>query len=112
MEMYPSSSIIKFQFNTYVISVLVIFFLQNRYAAPTIDDIESWPVLVNDEAHRGNELVQEFFSFYGSSPFLWHSIVSVHAGTLIDARLVSFLREPSLEAPLSVAEQRFVPETN
>lgn len=111
MEMYPSSSIIKFQFNTYVISVLVIFFLQIRHAAPTIDGIESWPLLENDDTHHKNELILEFFSFYGHNSFLRNSIVSVHAAKLIDARLVSDPNKYFSEKPFTAAEQRFVPET-
>lgn len=103
--MYPESSIVKFPFNTYIISVLVIFFLQVKHNAPIVDDVWSLPTLEKDNFSNlrvSSEFVRDFFSFYGNSPYLWTHIVSVHTGRWIE-------RRPKLENPSpSPAEQRLV----
>lgn len=109
MEMYPESSIVKFPFNTYIISVLVIFFLQVKHNAPVVDDVWSLPNLEKDNLSNlrsSSELVRDFFSFYGNTPYIWNHIVSVHTGRWIE-------REPKKEySSTSLAEQKLVSKKN
>lgn len=86
-----------FTFNTYIISVLVIFFLQMNYDLPTINDItilmgngqsESIPnpKSFEDKKHF-NRILSDFFHFYGSRYEINNHLISVCVGRWQEQRL-------------------------
>lgn len=68
--------IAQFEFNTYVISVLVIFFLQVNHKFPTIDQSLSVRSMIADF----KPVLRQFFSFYGNQYEMWHHVINVHVG--------------------------------
>lgn len=101
--MHPNNEIIKFHFNTYLISVLVIFFFQVNYGAPVIEHIWTNPTEMISETtnHPFMQYVQEFFSFYGNTYQIENHVISTHIGRLQQRKL-----QPV--QGLSLAQQRFV----
>lgn len=78
-----------FQFNTYIISVLVIFFYQNDQKFPKVANVPSLhaksidnvpPVNVN----KLKRAVRQFFQFYGKIYGMNHKIISINIGRLED----------------------------
>lgn len=73
-----------FQFNTYVISVLVIFFLQQKQKFPKCANVQATQYLAIDRVpHENIEqlkwLVTDFFGFYDSDKLIYQKI-NVHTG--------------------------------
>lgn len=83
-----------FQFNTYIISVLVIFFLQNKSELPSLAYISSlkqeYPQ-TKVEPRKFKQLLLEFFGFYGKV-CLEENVISTHIGELV------YLKDQSREA--------------
>lgn len=68
--------IAQFEFNTYIISVLVIFFLQVNHKFPTIDRSTAICSMVSDF----KPVLRQFFSFYGHQYEIWNHVINVHIG--------------------------------
>lgn len=78
-----------FQFNTYIISVLVIFFYQNYQKFPKIANVPSLPAKSIDKVPLVNvnklqRAVRQFFQFYGKIYGMNHKIISINTGRLED----------------------------
>lgn len=67
-----------FQFNTYIISVLVIFFLQKNYEFPVIGKLDANMKMQNE--FQLEKLVLEFFNFYANQYQMKNQIISAHFG--------------------------------
>lgn len=75
-------NIIRFQFNTYLISIFVIFFFQVVYDAPVVKDIKNFQPtnFSNYENEDVLKFAREFFLFYGVDYNLYRNFLSVHLG--------------------------------
>lgn len=74
-----------FQFNTYIISVLVIFFFQIKYYIPKVNDLresklKSLDDVPNMDKQRLKRVVMEFFEFYANKYDFNTQIMSVKYG--------------------------------
>lgn len=67
----------EFEFNSYIISVLVIFFLQINYGLPTTMNLESTYTKITKE---WSHLIFEFFKFYSTSYLNKGHIISARFG--------------------------------
>ncbi|XP_031626105.1 uncharacterized protein LOC116342572 [Contarinia nasturtii] len=87
-DMYPNSDIIQFQFNTYIISILVIFFFQMNFNAPSIENIWSHPPLA-PPSNGGDikAIACKFFAFYGNNYQIWNHVISTQIGRWQERRL-------------------------
>lgn len=95
-EIAATNGVSVFRFNTYIISVLVIFFLQVKHGFPTINSLSSAPTSIHFERTTISQIVREFFEFYGKSFEVSKKIISIHVG-----------RWQDLEAP---KQKRLSPE--
>lgn len=71
-----------FHFNTYIISVLVIFYLQMKHKLPVVKDLAS---TINNKISFGSaddlgQFVRDFFHFYGKSFERNTHIISANVG--------------------------------
>lgn len=82
MEEAIKHGIEAFHFNTYIISILVIFYLQMNYKLPIINHINS--LTFNQISYAMNQdlskYVRGFFQFYGKTFEQKTHIISVHIG--------------------------------
>lgn len=82
-----------FRFNTYIISVLVIFYLQLNQKFPTLPDVPSSHIKSMDRVPQSvdkeylKRLVSEFFEFYGKKYELKNQLISVNIGRWQDPLL-------------------------
>lgn len=95
-----------FQFNTYIISVLVIFFLQVNYGIPVVSDA---PILVGsintvqasqsivDETKDFDRMLNEFFHFYGTRYEINNHLISARIGRWQEIRLAGQQKHFSAE---------------
>lgn len=81
--------IAKFKFNTYIISVLVIFFLQMNYSLPKIDDFSKTTSSVSSKIKSFKTIPREFFAFYGNNYQMWNHVISAHVGRWQERRIQS-----------------------
>ncbi|XP_031626107.1 uncharacterized protein LOC116342573 isoform X2 [Contarinia nasturtii] len=88
-NMLNKSGLAKFEFNTYIISILVIFFLQMNHKLPRVGDMQS----TDNSASKTSNIVsfrdipQNFFSFYGNSYQMWNHVISAHIGRWQERRI-------------------------
>lgn len=84
---------IAFEFNSYILSVFVIFFLQVNSNLPTVDKFISsdQPVETNDqlsdESKNFGLLVRAFFQFYGDKYNIEEHLISTYIGQWQQIRL-------------------------
>lgn len=77
-----------FQFNTYMISVLVIFYLQTNYGLPTINDVpdllpnEHTAKALVDDLKYFERIVNGFFEFYSIGYESNNHLISTRTGFL------------------------------
>ncbi|XP_031625839.1 uncharacterized protein LOC116342388 [Contarinia nasturtii] len=85
-----------FQFNTYIIAVLVIFFMQVHYDLPTVSEIStlaasgkitSTPKSILEEQKIFGKILFEFFHFYGARYEVNNHLVSARIGRWQEQRL-------------------------
>lgn len=88
-----------FEFNTYIISVLVIFFLQMNYGLPVVNDITilvgsgQSKALVSktkstlDDMQDFDKMLGEFFHFYGGRYEINNHLISTCIGRWQEQRL-------------------------
>lgn len=87
------STRIVFQFNTYIISVLVIFYLQLNQMFPKLPNVPSSHIKSMDRAPQNvdkeylKRSVNGFFEFYGKNYELKNQLISVNIGRWQDPRL-------------------------
>lgn len=86
-----------FQFNTYVITVLVIFFMQANYDIPIVQEIAT--IRSNSDAMKTAEasltkdsasfdkILAEFFWFYGQRYQIWNHVISLNIGRWQERRI-------------------------
>lgn len=72
------SRMAKFEFNTYMISVLVIFFLQVTYNLPKVNEISL--NVSNADISNFKIIPHEFFEFYGNYYQLQNHVISASIG--------------------------------
>lgn len=82
-----------FQFDAYIISVLVIFFLQVDYDLPTVNDFQSAGAEVKrkckafDDQKHFSQILFEFFHFYGTRYEINNHLISARIGRWQEQRL-------------------------
>lgn len=88
---------IAFQFNTYMISVLVIFFMQVNYDVPIIQEMAS--IRSNKDALKKSvaslkkdldsldKILADFFRFYGHRYQIWNHMISLNIGRWQERRI-------------------------
>lgn len=86
-----------FQFNTYMICVLVIFFMQVNYDAPIAQDVHSIrsnsTAISNADASFRKDLtvfdkiLADFFWFYGQRYQIWNHVISLSIGRWQERRI-------------------------
>lgn len=100
-EVTAKDGSIAFQFNTYIISVLVIFFLQVKYNFPLINELESVLSANTRFPLKGTiaQLMKEFFEFYANVYEVHKKVISLNMGRWQD-------REAPPEQKLNSPEQQ------
>lgn len=88
-----------FEFNTYIISVLVIFFLQMNYNLPTVNKLSDYTSCINIPNYK--EVPRQFFNFYGNKYSTKSHVISVHIGQWKQIHV------ESQQKHFSAAEKRF-----
>lgn len=88
-----------FEFNTYIISVLVIFFLQMNYNLPTINKLSDYTSCINIPSYK--EVPRQFFNFYGNIYSSKSHVISLHIGQWKQIHV------ESQQKHFSAAEKRF-----
>lgn len=71
--------LVAFHFNTYIISVLVIFYLQLKHKLPKIKELSSNKAQLPGGLKLG-QLIEGFFSFYGKTFESGAHLISVNVG--------------------------------
>lgn len=83
-----------FHFNSYIISVLVIFFLQNKRNFPKLIDLPRHHNKCVDHVFSVdnetlNETARQFFEFYGKEYKMESHLISINIGQWVDWPLFS-----------------------
>lgn len=76
-----------FEFNTYIISVLVIFFLQLELGEenfPTVDKLITNNARINSNITNFRPVLRLFFEFYGNRYQMCEHIISINIGRWIE----------------------------
>lgn len=92
-----------FEFNTYLVSVLVIFFLQMNYKFPTVGQTS---VGICSVVSDFKPVVRQFFEFYGNHYDIPNHVISTQTGDWRKRRI-----RPQQEQ-LSAAEMQLVSSTH
>lgn len=97
-----------FQFNTYIISVLVIFYLQLNQNFPKLAKVPASQVTSIDkvppvDGHLLKQSIRQFFEFYGNFYEINDQVISVHVGQWENRK---FDKNPQHE--LTPEQKRFV----
>lgn len=102
-----TQGLVAFQFNTYIISVLVIFFLQMNYDFPKVDAVPLVNVMtintvpsINKDALK--KAIRAFFNFYAKQYEVDRLLISVQIGRWQERRLQAEQRKFTAE------QKRFV----
>lgn len=87
-ELMAPKGLHAFRFNTYIISVLVIFFLQVNYNLPKLAHLPSSGIEFIDHLPKFNKndlkrAIVQFFEFYGKI-YALEDVISVHNGRWVD----------------------------
>lgn len=90
------------EFNTYIISVLVIFFLQVDHGFPTVDQILGQDSSIDSKASYFKPILGQFFAFYGHRYQMQNHVISAHIGRWQERQMQSEQKN------FSTAQQRFV----
>lgn len=77
----------QFHFNTYIISVLVIFFLQMDHNVPTVDNIMNFTSNPNSKCKNFKALPRQFFELYGNRYQMCNHVISAHIGQWQERRV-------------------------
>lgn len=86
-----------FQFNAYIISVLVIFFMQVNYEIPIISEMAAFRSNADAMKKAGashkrdlaniDKLLADFFWFYGQRYQIWNHVISLNLGRWQERRI-------------------------
>lgn len=96
------TGIAHFQFNTYIVSVLVIFFLQMEFGEasfPTVDKLLTTTAQINTNIPNFKPVLRQFFHFYGNQYQIWNHVISINIGQWHEMRA-----EPKI---FSLAQKRY-----
>lgn len=77
----------QFEFNTYIITVLVIFFLQMHYDLPTVDEISNPAPKKRSKTVDLAAIARQFFTFYSKNYEIGNHIISPQIGQWQEKRL-------------------------
>lgn len=94
------SGSVAFRFNTYIISVLVIFYLQLNYNLPRVSELSN-KVLFSPKEEFG-QIVRGFFKFYGKHFECNNHLISINIGKWQEKKIQKSQQHFSSE------QQRFV----
>lgn len=74
--------LLAFDLNTYIISILVIFYLQSNHGLPPATELDSKTATTTKFSSKNKlgEHVTEFFEFYGNEFALKSHLVSINVG--------------------------------
>lgn len=81
--------IARIELNTYIISVLVIFFLQMNYGYPTVDQLMHQNFTICSKIFNMKTVLRNFFGFYGNQYDILNHIISANIGQWQDRRSLS-----------------------
>ena len=87
--LYFFLGIARIEFNTYVISILVIFFLQTNYEFPTVNQLMQQNSTICPKLFNMRIVLRNFFLFYGNHYKMLNHIISAHIGEWQDKRSLS-----------------------
>lgn len=86
-----------FKFNTYMISILVIFFMQVNFSLPTIQEMASMRpnaeaikkanASLQKDLENVDKLLVDFFWFYGNRYQIWNHVISLNIGRWQERRI-------------------------
>lgn len=77
----------QFEFNTYIITVLVIFFHQMHYDLPTVDEISNPAPKKRSKTVDSAAIARQFFTFYSKNYEIGNHIISPQIGQWQEKRL-------------------------
>lgn len=96
-SIYDENGAVAFQFNTYMISALVIFFMQVNYDVPTIQDVASYRLKpeamkkanasLKKDLECFDKILSDFFYFYGNRYQIWNHVISLNIGRWQERRI-------------------------
>lgn len=88
-DFFNQKGIAHFRFNTYTISVLVIFFLQMEFKAsfPPIETLLTTTAKINSNISDFKTVLRQFFHFYGNRYQIWNHVISINIGQWQERRL-------------------------
>ncbi|XP_055323571.1 uncharacterized protein LOC129578676 isoform X2 [Sitodiplosis mosellana] len=81
--------IAKFKFNTYIISVFALFFLQMNHKLPKVCDFFKSGPSSSSSITSFKMIPKEFFALYGNSYQMWNHVISAHIGRWQERRIQS-----------------------
>lgn len=84
------ADIAHFQFNTYIVSVLVIFFLQMEFGEasfPPVDRLLTTSANVQSNISDFKPVLRQFFYFYGNRYQICNHVISINIGQWQERRL-------------------------
>lgn len=93
-----------FDFNTYIISLLVMFFFQVNYNLPNIFNFQNSSHKKRFKDVNIKAIAREFFSFYGHIYNMRTQVISVQTGRWKQRQLNPYQKH---QTQLSSAEQRY-----
>lgn len=92
----------RFEFNTYTISILVIFFLQVEYKYPKVEQIVNQYQTTSPKIPDLEQAIKGFFTFYGKRFQMGNHVISANIGQWQERH-----NQPKQKLS-SAAKQRFV----
>lgn len=88
---------VAFQFNTYTIAVLAIFFIQVNYEAPTLQEMmdmrsnatamKTAQLSLKKDLAIFDKILADFFWFYGHRYQIWNHVISLSLGRWQERRI-------------------------
>lgn len=80
LDALQRQNILNFEFNTYTISILVIFFLQVEYKYPTVEQIANQGHTIPSKIPELEQAMNDFFEFYGKRYQIGNHVISANIG--------------------------------
>lgn len=103
LDVLQRSNILNFEFNTYTISILVIFFLQVEHKFPTVEQIVSQSHGMPSNVPKFKQAMKDFFKFYGQRYQIKEHVISANVGQWQERRT-----QPKQKLSSGDAKGRFV----
>lgn len=98
-EVAAKNELCAFRFNTYIISILVIFYLQLNHQLPKLEDLPSYQIKSIDfvpkiDKDQFKNVARKFFEFYGNYYEINCKVISIDVGRWqnreLDSRQTNF----------------------